>query len=207
MEHEKNYKKITLIAIIVILLLGALIAFGFDVYRKNVVFNAPFERPDVYQEEESRTYHIEESDDINGKFDNNSSELKNDSTTLPPATETTTEVISETTTEPKPSLPSDVISDDEDLLIEAINKLRTENGLEKLKSDKSLSDFAAIRSKELQTKLSANRPDGKTFRTIFNEYGIYENLKPIECVAKHKKFDTNAVLKAWLNTEQYKEII
>lgn len=208
MEHKRDYKKIAAITILIILIIGVLSVFAFDVYRKNVVFNAPFEREENVTSEESGTVFIDESDDINGKFDNNASELINDTTTLPPTTlPPTTEATSETTTVPKPSLPSDVVSDDEVLLIKAINDYRKDNGLSELKTDKTLSDFAAIRAKEIENVWSANRPDGQPFKSIFSEYGIYESFKPVECVSKYKNFNTDSIIKAWSKTEQYKEIL
>lgn len=206
---KRNYKKITIVTILVILILGIFIAFSFDVYRKNVILYSPFEREEnLTYEEESRTYKVDFSDDINEEFTNNPSELINDSTTLPPTTlPPTTEVTSETTTAPKPPLPKDTLSDDEALLIDAINNYRKENGLKELNVDQTLVSFSALRAKEIKTVWSANRPDGQPFKSIFNEYGVYENEKTIECVAKHKSFNTNSIIKAWSNTEQYKEIL
>lgn len=57
-------------------------------------------------------------------------------------------------------------------IVEQVNKVRTRDGIDPVTINWTLTDAAMLRAKEISEYFSHDRPDGSSYPTIFNEFGI-----------------------------------
>lgn len=57
-------------------------------------------------------------------------------------------------------------------MLEKINNYRKENGLAPLEYDKDLVSVAEVRVKELPVSFEHKRPNGESYKTVYNELGL-----------------------------------
>lgn len=92
-----------------------------------------------------------------------------------------------------------------DKVIELVNVERAKEGLSPLKKDERLVPLCDVRAKEITTLLSHDRPDGRSWLTIFPEYNVnYSNIA--ENIAAGQR-TPEAVVKAWMDSAPHRASI
>jgi uncharacterized protein YkwD len=90
-----------------------------------------------------------------------------------------------------------------------INEIRAKKGLYEYKTDLRLCNIANIKSGELQRDFTANRPDGSSYKTLYNEYGIVYSIKAyiiMECYGSYKSAIDEAMNYTYLTSDSYKYV-
>lgn len=91
-----------------------------------------------------------------------------------------------------------------DEVLELINKERRAAGLTAFTTTDKLTEAAAVRAEELTEKFDHMRPDGRSWSTVFSDFGISgatgENVAAGQATPE-------AVVKAWMNSQGHRENI
>ena len=92
-----------------------------------------------------------------------------------------------------------------DQVFELVNKEREAAGLDPLEKDDKLTEAAELRAREIIESFSHTRPDGTKHATILKEVGLSSSYAG-ENIARGQR-DADAVMTAWLGSEEHKENI
>lgn len=90
-------------------------------------------------------------------------------------------------------------------IVRLVNEERTKRGIAKLSIDNSLMEIADIRAEEITENFSHTRPDGTSFRTLYDDYGL-ENYSGGENIAMGQK-NPEDVMRSWMNSSGHRENI
>lgn len=90
-----------------------------------------------------------------------------------------------------------------DTLLRAVNEERDEKNRDELLSDQDLTDAAQERAREIAEQFGHTRPDGRTWDTVLDEYGIScsrwgENIAAGQAAAQD-------VVDQWMDSESHRE--
>ena len=145
-------------------------------------------------EELEKSYGINLDNLLNKKEDKPQETRAPEETTPPKATEV------------KPPSPSteapETDSSYEDQVLQLVNKERAKAGLSSLTTSKSLSSAANKRAVEIVKSFSHTRPNGTSFSTVFDEYGI-NIMSGGENIAYGQK-TPEEVVNAWMNSSGHR---
>lgn len=90
-------------------------------------------------------------------------------------------------------------------MLELVNNLRIENGLEPLKLSKEQCFAASKRAEEIEIKFSHVRPDGSVCDAMLYDYGIKWLLGRENIAKSTRNFTVARAFECWLNSEGHKE--
>ena len=94
----------------------------------------------------------------------------------------------------------------ENEVIKLVNAERTKRGLSKLSTNSKMAAASDKRAKEISTKLSHTRPNGKSCFTVFAEYGIKTGYAG-ENIAYNYSSAAKDVVNMWMNSKGHKDNI
>ncbi|MDE6710039.1 MAG: Ig-like domain-containing protein [Oscillospiraceae bacterium] len=98
---------------------------------------------------------------------------------------------------------SDKEIDNEDKVVEIVNKERKKAGKDPLKSDDELNAIAALRAKEIAEQFSHTRPNGTSCFTAFDEAG-YKYMMSAENIAYNYNDSADDIMEIWMNSSGHK---
>ena len=94
----------------------------------------------------------------------------------------------------------------ENEVIKLVNAERTKRGLSKLTTNSKMASASDKRAKEIYTKFSHTRPNGKAWDTVFAEYGIKKGYAG-ENIAYNYSSAAKDVVNMWMNSKGHRENI
>ncbi len=94
----------------------------------------------------------------------------------------------------------------ENEVIKLVNAERTKRGLSKLTTNSKMAAASDKRAKEISTKFSHTRPNGKSCFTVFAEYGIKTGYAG-ENIAYNYSSAAKDVVNMWMNSPGHKDNI
>lgn len=94
----------------------------------------------------------------------------------------------------------------ENEVIKLVNAERTKRGLSKLSTNSKMAAASDKRAKEISTKFSHTRPNGKSCFTVFAEYGIKTGYAG-ENIAYNYSSAAKDVVNMWMNSKGHKDNI
>ncbi|MCL2121005.1 MAG: CAP domain-containing protein [Clostridiales bacterium] len=90
----------------------------------------------------------------------------------------------------------------EEEIMEMVNAERRKAGLTPLVCSEILNAAAMVRAQEIENRFSHDRPDGRSFSTVFDDFRIQYRLRG-ENLAKYFRTSEDCV-KGWVNSEMHK---
>ena len=93
-------------------------------------------------------------------------------------------------------------------LIEEINRYRTEAGLSSLSLDTKLCALSAVRARECGSSWSHVRPDGRSYTTVFSDYGCPVPQSHAENLLTYSgSYAASDLVGVWMNSDPHRENI